>query len=174
MPETPTRITNDRRRIAHGGTPAERSAKSSGLVQSCLDCGNDVTSSAAYCSDCQQRRSADWIPQLSERATDFLKQARAEGRDPAHGGDAAHRRGMKNRQRQLEARTWETTNNRPDPAVFTTTILPGLDSVSAGELARAIGLSRPYCSMIKRGAYVPHPKHWDAFARLSAPRRTGK
>ncbi len=41
-----------------------------------------------------------------------------------------------------------------------------LESVTAGELARATGLSRPYCSMIKRGAYIPHPKHWEAFRRL--------
>ena len=37
--------------------------------------------------------------------------------------------------------------------------------INALELAAA-PLSRPYCSMIKRGAHVPHPRHWYTLRRL--------
>jgi hypothetical protein len=106
------------------------------------------------------------IPELSQRATAYLALARAEDNDPAHGGTAAAKRGEANRRRQQEIQEWESTNERPAADVFGREILPGLSIVTAGEMARATGLSRPYCSMIKRGAYAPHPKHWDALRRL--------
>jgi len=33
-------------------------------------------------------------------------------------------------------------------------------------LARATGLSRTYCLDVRRGNYVPHPRHWEAFRTL--------
>jgi hypothetical protein len=42
------------------------------------------------------------------------------------------------------------TSLRPAPAQSST--LRRLDS----------GLSRVYCTMIQRGGYVPHPRHWEA------------
>lgn len=172
LTDTPTRLSQNNRRIAHGGPSMSQTADEVRLDQTCMDCGNQPTPTGHYCADCSERRRIEFIPELSERATAYLARARAEGRDPAHGGAAANKRGTKNRQRQLEARTWDQTNDRPDPSVFTATILPGLESVTAGDLARATGLSRPYCSMIKRGTCVPHPKHWDTFRELTGPQTT--
>ncbi len=167
--ETPTRLSQQNRRIAHGGTPTSATAQVR-LVQGCLDCGNPPTPTGDYCTDCAERRKIEFIPELSERAIAYLARARAEGRDPAHGGTAARKRGAKNRQRQRDAQAWDRDNERPDPATFTSEILPTLQGFTAGEIARATGLSRPYCSMIKRGGYVPHPKHWETIARLAATR----
>ena len=136
------------------------------LDQTCLDCGDPPTATGNYCSDCSERRKIEFVPELSQRATAYLERARAEGRDPAHGGTAANKRGTKNRQRQHDAQVWDRDNERPDPVTFTSEILPILQGVTAGEMAGATGLSRPYCSMIKRGAYVPHPRHWSALATL--------
>ena len=54
----------------------------------------------------------------------------------------------------------------PQPEEFTRMILPGLAAVSVRAMAAATGLSHPYCSMIKRGIYVPHPRHWGALRSL--------
>lgn len=35
-----------------------------------------------------------------------------------------------------------------------------LQDVSLGMMAKATGLSEQYCSLIRRGEYVPHPRHW--------------
>ena len=109
----------------------------------------------------------DWIPQLSELATRHLAETRASGNDPAHGGDAAVKRGEKNQQRQHEIQEWEADNERPPPELFEQEIRPLLQQISAGEMAQATGLSRPYCSMIRRGAYTPHPKHWAALREVA-------
>jgi len=167
LADTPTLLSQNNRRIAHGGPTVNQMADQVRLDQSCLDCGGQPTATGDYCDDCSERRKIEFVPELSERATAYLARARAEGRDPAHGGSAAKKRGAKNRQRQHDAQEWDRENERPDPAIFTSEILPALRGVTAGEMARATGLSRPYCSMIKRGAYVPHPKHWDAFAELA-------
>ncbi len=50
-------------------------------------------------------------------------------------------------------------------------ILPGIVQVTAGKMAQATGLSRPYCSMMRHGADVPHPRHWPALERLAQGHR---
>lgn len=165
-PDGPTLLTQVRRRVAHGGSTNQLPAAPTELERACLDCGEQSTRTGDYCASCAERRKLDFIPELSARATAYLARARERGHDPAHGGIAAARRGKVNRQRQQEIREWESINERPSPETFNLEILPGLSAVTAGEMARATGLSRPYCSMIKRGAYVPHPKHWDVLGRL--------
>jgi len=47
------------------------------------------------------------------------------------------------------------------------------DGVSLSAMVEATGLSKGYCSFIKRGVKVPHERHWPALsqlARLSKPR----
>jgi hypothetical protein len=41
-----------------------------------------------------------------------------------------------------------------------------LATVSLAAMMRATGLSRPYCAKIRRGAQVPHPRHWEALAQM--------
>ena len=170
LADTPIRLSQNNRRIAHGGTLKKLAVTRAGLTQGCLDCGDSALPTATYCEGCRVERTADWLPELSERATRHLERARAEGRDPAHGATAAKKRGQKNRQHLLDARKWDKSNERPDAATFIREILPLLEALTAGDLARATGLSRPYCSMIKRGAYVPHPRHWKRLRDFSSTR----
>jgi len=53
-----------------------------------------------------------------------------------------------------------------DPDTFAEEIQPRLETVSVAAMMRATGLSRPYCTMIRRGGYVPHPRHWGVLAGL--------
>jgi hypothetical protein len=47
-------------------------------------------------------------------------------------------------------------------------ILPGLRAIPTRELVVATRLSEHYCSLIRLGKRVRHPRHWEAFK--NAPR----
>ncbi len=52
------------------------------------------------------------------------------------------------------------------PGAFAREIGPKVQAVSLAAMMRATGLSRPYCAMIRRGARVPHPRHWGVLGAL--------
>jgi hypothetical protein len=101
------------------------------------------------------------------QAVTTLAAARAEGRDPAHGGEAAAKRGATNARQLRESFEWDQQNERPDPAVFKTEILPGIQAIPLRQMTKATGLSEPYCSLIRRGQRTPHPRHWEALRTLA-------
>ncbi len=65
-----------------------------------------------------------------------------------------------------DAGEWERGSRRPDPDEFTRKILPLLQGVPISRMVQATGLSLRYCSLIRRGLYVPHPRHWRALRDL--------
>jgi hypothetical protein len=91
----------------------------------------------------------------------------AEGRDPTHGGEAARMRAASLLRRKREAAEWERQHKRPDPAEFRKKILPKLRSVPLGLMVKATGLSLIYCSLVRRGVYVPHPRHWEPLKSIA-------
>jgi hypothetical protein len=132
------------------------------LPNTCRDCGAPLPDRRRrYCDECRAQRFAEQGPPARERAADVLAQLRVEQRDPAHGGRAGQIRGAKNAAHQQAVRVWK--GSRPDPAVFEAEILPSLRTTPIAELIAATGLSEHYCSLIRLGKRVPHPRHWDAF-----------
>ena len=103
-----------------------------------------------------------------------LEALRAAGEDPAHTEEANRQRGAKVSQRQREFRQWDAVHGgEADAEVFRREILPGLQKVSIGAMARAAGLSESYCSFIRRGIKIPHQRHWNALReqiKVSGPR----
>lgn len=96
---------------------------------------------------------------------------RAEGRDPARGGKAARKRGESIAKRNREAAEWDRAHSkRPVPELFRREILPWLQGVPVEQIMKVTGLSLRYCSLIRRGLYVPHPRHWDSFYGLAGSR----
>jgi hypothetical protein len=65
------------------------------------------------------------------------------------------------RQRMNEIRAWEAQHQRPDPEVFRREILPLLRTIPIRRIAREVGISLRYASLIRRGEYVPHPRWWE-------------
>ncbi len=130
----------------------------------CRSCGGVLDASdRAYCDDC--------LPEHQEAfgraGPAALRRLRAEGRDPAHGGGAARKRGTSNGKWQREAASWNRAHpNRPDSEVFRREILPRLQGMPLGRIAKATGLTLMYCSMIRRGLCVPHPRHWETLRRI--------
>lgn len=87
--------------------------------------------------------------------------------DPAHGGEAGRRRGERNAAKLRANAAWKRRNpGVVEPDTYTREIGPKLGAISLAVLMKATGLSRPYCAMIRRGARVPHPRHWEALRVL--------
>jgi hypothetical protein len=134
----------------------------------CKDCGKALSNKdRAYCNACLPGFEERQHEALAQQGQEILARLRAEGKDPAHGGDAARKRGRTQSSRRREERDWEREHDgRPDPDLFTATILPLLEVVSTQTMAQATGLSMGYCRMIKRGEYAPHPRHWGVLRKL--------
>src|SRR5690606_24023136 len=103
---------------------------------------------------------------MSQRSQKSLSKARSEGRDPAHGGAAAAKRGETMRLQNQASQDWDQKNERPPAEHFTESILPALADVTIRQMMEATGLSSGYCSMIKRGVKIPHPRHWPTLRQL--------
>jgi hypothetical protein len=143
----------------------QRAADFAQLPNTCRECGLPLTDGRRrYCDECRTQRFQEQGPAARERASEVLAQLRAEQQDPA-GGRAAEIRGSKNAAHQRAVREW--AGERPDPDVFRTEILPELRRPSIGELVAATGLSQRYCSLIRLGKKLPHPRHWDALREVS-------
>jgi CRISPR-associated endonuclease Cas1 len=166
----PTRspLTNTSHRAAWDERKADRRQRRSrgefaNLPMTCRVCAAPLTDGRRrYCDDCRTQRFQAQGPAARQRAGEILAQLRAEQRDPAHGGRAAQLRGTKNAAHQAAVQAW--TGERGDPEVFRSEILPGLRRKSIGEVVAATGLSEHYCSLIRLGKKVPHPRHWPALA----------
>jgi hypothetical protein len=97
-----------------------------------------------------------------------LSELRDQGADPAHGGDAGRKRAAKISVENRKSANWNRdTDQRPDPSEFTATIWPKLWEIGLRQLSEETGLSIDYCSKIKRGLVVPHPRHWPAFSAIA-------
>lgn len=137
------------------------------LPDTCRDCGAELPNRRhRYCEDCRKQRWGRHASRGRQNAAQVLAALRAEQRDPGHGGRAAELRGTKNAAHQRAVKEW--AGERPDPAIFTAEILPGLRETPLPALADASGLSEHYCSLIRLGKRVPHPRHWEAFRQAGA------
>jgi CRISPR-associated protein Cas1 len=137
------------------------------LPNKCRECGADLPDHRRrYCDEHRRENFTQRASAGRARAAEVLPQLRGEQRDPAHGGRAAEIRGTKNAAHQAAVREW--TGERPDPEVFRSEILPGLRHKPIGELVAATGLSEHYCSLIRLGKKVPHPRHCEALRRVGS------
>lgn len=100
-----------------------------------------------------------------------LEALRTAGKDPAHSDAANELRGAKVARLQKEFRRWNAEHGEEcDPEEFRRIILPLLQGVSLGTMAKATGLSEGYCSFIRRGMKIPHQRHWQSPSEFSRPK----
>jgi CRISPR-associated endonuclease Cas1 len=138
------------------------------LPDSCRDCGGELSSPRhRYCETCRKQRWGRSADRGRQNAAQVLAALRAEQHDPGHGGRAAQMRGTKNAEHRRALRAW--TGETPEPGIFATQILPSLRNVTIAQLANATGLSEHYCSLIRLGKRVPHPRHWGNFQEIAEP-----
>ena len=138
----------------------------------CPNCGGPLPDTGrAVCDDCLPTRRLETAAELGTAGHAALARMRAEGRDPMHRPEARRKVGTANAKRQREVAEWDRTHERPDAEVFKAEILPHLQDLPLTKLEQATGLSKQYCSHVRRGRYVPHPRHWDALRRLAVTSR---
>jgi len=168
----PTRLTESnrsagRRKAARRARTRERVAGRM-VPRRCRECGSVLPStSRTYCDNCVLSTRIEEFDRARTKATGTLEALRREGADPAHGGEAASKRAETQRRHAQDRKTFETTvRELPAREVFARQILPTLQTVPVRAMAEATGLTRAYCSMIRRGLSVPHPRHWKALREL--------
>lgn len=124
----------------------------------------------SYCDECLGARRAEVVAAFQRAGSTAISRLIAKGRDPAHGGEARRKRGATIGQRNQEAQEWDGKHARPDPSEFARAILPGLRGVPIERMVEVTGLSLRYCSLIRRGLRVPHPRYWEALKSLVIPK----
>jgi len=137
----------------------------------CRACGGEIPRpDRIYCNDCLSDYQAEQFEQrFSGSGMRKLAQLATEGVDPTHGGRAAERRGQTIAERKRAIREWERQFGKVmDLTVFEREILPLIEHVPLSRLVKATGLSLRYCSQIRRGEKVPHPRHWRALMEPGA------
>ncbi len=134
------------------------------LRKTCEVCGETLKSGRKrFCSKCRDVGSRKGLAVAKRK----LREKREAGTDPAHGGEAARKRGIKSAAMQRANFEWEKKHgSEVDPSQFEREIAPHLDRILLSALVKATGLSQPYCAKIRRGAKVPHPRHWEAIRKL--------
>ena len=163
--DVPTLLTQDNRREAWAASrsrpPRPRTPT---LPASCRGCGTGLENRRRrYCANCLRDQTLKAGEAGRPAAATVLAHLRTDGRDPAHGHAAATARGTKNAAHQKALAKWSQQGEpMSDASEFRETILPGLRDASIAELVAATGLSEHYCSLIRLGKRVPHPRHWDA------------
>jgi CRISPR-associated protein Cas1 len=172
----PTPLSQENRRAdrdRRSGRPTHppTAARPARPERRCHRCGGPLPHrDRTYCDTCLPHYQHDRY-QAFRAAGQAQKQAeRAAGTDPSHGGDAAARRGATRRTRAAEQAAWEKANPHVDAdrTVFEREILPLIQEVSLSQLARATGLTGGYLAQVRRGAKVPHQRHWPALRRVGA------
>jgi CRISPR-associated endonuclease Cas1 len=145
----------------------------------CVVCGGSLPDAErTYCDACFPDRNRESGQAYLKSAIDSLAELRASGNDPAHGGNAAKKRGETQRERARARAEWEAANGirangiHDDAAHrllqerFRAELLPKLASVPLSQIRKATSMSLRYAALVRRGEFVPHPMHYDALARL--------
>ena len=134
----------------------------------CRSCGGPLEKDGRlFCDVCLRSEKEENLKRLSRLGPAKLAALRNAGSDPTHGGQAAVKRGSVITARFKANAAWNRENERPDPVLFTQEILPLIENIPLRKLQRATGLSIRYCSFVRRGLKVPHPRHWEKFSRFN-------
>lgn len=151
----PTRLTQRRRTEAKGKVWMV-SAEPPKADHFCRGCGKTIPNGGSNCAEC-----------AVEGATERLASAAKLGRVAAQRPEARAKQAASRKRNALAQSAWDESSQ---PAwltadLFSQKIQPLLARVSTSVIRSRIGVSRWYASRIRQG-YRPHPRHWEALAKL--------
>jgi CRISPR-associated endonuclease Cas1 len=151
----PTRLTQLRRTEARGKiwVAAVKSPKTDHV---CRGCGKKILDGRTHCAKCA-------VGSATERLVDAARSGRIAG----HTAEAIAKEAETQR-RHAQARSAWTPASQPawlTDQVYSDKIQPLLAGISTSAIASRIGVSRWYAGRIRQG-YRPHPRHWQALAKL--------
>lgn len=152
-----TRLTQSRRRQAKGGPsrlPVEPTPRPTAI---CRICGAAIACSHRYCAACG----------VSVSRENLIAAAKL-GRVAGHTPEARARQAEAQRRHAAAKRAWQASSPPAglEKENYIRKVQPLLSGVTVPVLASALGISEPYAAEIRAGRYLPHPRHWQALARL--------
>jgi CRISPR-associated protein Cas1 len=164
----PTPLTGANRRAGQGRQTKDATVWAPKPPAACRGCGLVLEDDGRrWCDACLIEHRAEEAVRIPAVGQAALAERRAAGADPAHGGAAAAMRGTRNAAHQQANAAFDADQeDELDPEAFRRDILPLLRDAPTAAIVAATGLSQPYCNMIKRGSYVPHPRHWTALMEV--------
>jgi CRISPR-associated endonuclease Cas1 len=163
----PTPISGRNRSRGRGRDEPPRRRPDPKPAASCQTCGGSVVGARRTCDACLPERQAEQVAEFQAAGSKSLAELRAAREDPAHGGGAGEIRGRKRSERAALERGWDASHDRANPQAFLDDILPGLRDLPTRRLVEATGLTRAYCSQIRKGELVPHPRWWATLRSLT-------
>jgi hypothetical protein len=152
----PTRLTQNNKREAKGALPLPSAISAPRRDNLCRGCGKTILDGSTNCVRC-----------AVDDATKNMLDAAWIGRQTANGPEAQLKRANTQRKNALAQHAWKSSDQ---PAWLTDTfysekVQPVIAAMSASAIARQISVSRWYAGRIREG-YRPHPRHWEALAKL--------
>lgn len=153
-----TRLTQAHKRQAKGETPLPPAQAPPNPPAVCRDCGAPIKSGKTFCASCGVIFSREGL----------IKAARI-GRVVANSPEARARQAEKQRRNHAARKKWNPSQ-QPDwltEKFYRNEIQPRLAGITVPAIASALGLSQPYVAEIRAGRQLPHPRHWQALARLA-------
>jgi hypothetical protein len=72
---------------------------------------------------------------------------------------------MRTHRQQIGA--WKPSASGIFRDTYVNVVLPALARVPKNEIRKALGVSEPYSSDIQAGKRIPHPRLWQALAKLA-------
>ncbi len=153
----PTRLTQDQRREARGLSPEHPIKTSLKPIRICRSCGAVLHRGHTHCTACA-------VPVSKER---FVEVAR-QGRIASHSHEAEASRAETQRRHTAAIHAWRLSELPEwlNEEAYRTKVQPVLAGITVPAIATALGVSGPYATDIRRGQRIPHPRHWQALARL--------
>ena len=152
----PARLTQAHKREAKGSTYFVPTKQSPTVERICRGCGVFVTRGHDHCKKCGNALS-----------TEALIKSAEIGRIAAHSPMARQSRVRTKRRHDIARQAWLRSGQVAiDEAVYTSQIQPGLTALTNAAIAAALGVSLVYAADIRRGKRRPHPRHWNALAKL--------
>lgn len=157
-----TRLTQDRRSQARGGSGVLRSKHEPRPPAVCRTCGATIRAGRIYCRTCA----------VSYSKSGLIEAAKL-GRKSGHSPEARARQAAKQLLHATAVKEWNPSD-KPDwlnEQAYRVEIQPKLSSVTVRVIASALRISEPYASKIRAGFYLPHSRHWLTLAGLTGFRR---
>jgi len=152
----PTRLTQNRRRIAKGGEAQRSELRIPGRDNLCHECGKAIDRRYTHCRTCRVEGAADRMPNVARI-----------GRLTALTAQAQLKRSETQRRNAIARYTWDASSQAEwlTEQFYSEKIQPLLAQMSGTAIARAIGATCAYGSRVRHGTR-PHARHWKALAAL--------
>jgi CRISPR-associated endonuclease Cas1 len=156
-PPPANRLTQNRKRVAHGGEVASVSERLVSHQNLCQTCGAPIMHKGKYCRLCNAEASKKL----------YLKAAEL-GRKAALSTESQVRRTETQRRNARAQHGWiaEEHPGWLNQDTYVTRILPRLSGLPVSAIASAIQVSLGYADSIRKGKTHPHARHWQTLADL--------